>query len=80
MAFSESVRKVAQAVQQHMEKKGAKVLLVTSATPNEGKTMTAANIAASLAEKKERVIVIDGDFLNPSLGKMFDLGPNAGTL
>lgn len=80
MAFSESVRKVAQAVQQHMEKKGAKVLLVTSATPNEGKTMTAANIAASLAEKKERVIVIDGDFLNPSLGKMFDPGPNAGTL
>ncbi len=80
MDFSESIRRVAQTVQQHMEKKGAKVLLVTSATPNEGKTMTAANIAASLAEKKEKVIIIDGDFLNPSLGKMFDPGADAGTL
>lgn len=80
MAFSESVRRAAQNIQQHMNKKEAKVLLVTSATPNEGKTMTAANIAVSLAEKKARVLIIDGDFLNPSLGRIFEPAPGTGTI
>ncbi|MCR5294078.1 MAG: AAA family ATPase [Lachnospiraceae bacterium] len=80
MAFSESVRRAAQAIQQHMERKEAKVLLVTSAIPNEGKTMTAANIAISLAEKKAKVLLIDGDFLNPSMETMFEKREDAGTI
>lgn len=38
-----------------------KVLLVTSAMPNEGKTMVAANLARTLALSGSRVLLVDGD-------------------
>ncbi len=38
-----------------------KLLLVTSSVPGEGKSTTAANLAASLAQQKLKVIVVDAD-------------------
>jgi capsular exopolysaccharide synthesis family protein len=49
-----------------------KSILVTSATPNDGKTMTAVNLAIALAAADMRVVLIDGDFHRPMVGTIFD--------
>lgn len=46
-----------------------KTLAVTSATPNEGKSTIAVMLATALAEEGKRVLLIDMDFRNPSVGK-----------
>jgi polysaccharide biosynthesis transport protein len=46
-------------------------LLITSSEPSEGKTTSAANIAASLAGLKQRVLLIDADLRRPRLHEMF---------
>jgi capsular exopolysaccharide synthesis family protein len=49
--------------------KAIKTLAITSATPNEGKSTIAIMLATALAEEGKRVLLIDMDFRNPSLGK-----------
>jgi polysaccharide biosynthesis transport protein len=44
----------------------AKVILVTSSVSNEGKSTIAANLATAIVQTKRRVLLIDGDFRNPS--------------
>lgn len=46
-----------------------KTLAITSATPNEGKSTIAVMLGTSLAEEGKRVLLVDMDFRNPSLGK-----------
>jgi receptor protein-tyrosine kinase len=50
-----------------------RLIVVTSSTPNEGKSTTAINIALSLAEAGHNVLLVDGDMRRPSLGKYLDL-------
>ena len=50
-----------------------KVLMVTSSVAGEGKSTVAANLAASMALKGLRVILVDCDLRNPSVGNMFNL-------
>jgi capsular exopolysaccharide synthesis family protein len=49
----------------------AKVLLVTSPHPSEGKTTVTANLGLSLTRAGKRVIVVSGDFRRPSLQRLF---------
>lgn len=44
---------------------------VTSASSNEGKTTTAANLALELSELEHKVLLVDLDVHNPSLGALF---------
>jgi protein-tyrosine kinase len=54
----------------------ARVVMIASAMPGEGKTLTATNIALTLSESyKKRVIVIDADLRRPSMHDIFRL-PN----
>ncbi len=46
-------------------------LLVTSAGPGEGKSMTAANLAVSIAQGGRRVIIVDCDLRKPRVHKLF---------
>lgn len=45
------------------------VLLVTSATPGDGKTTTAVNLAIALAQSGERVVVVDADLRRASVAE-----------
>ena len=47
-----------------------KVILVTSALPQEGKTTISANSAVVLAQRGSRVLLIDADLRRPGIGKM----------
>ncbi|NTV99685.1 MAG: polysaccharide biosynthesis tyrosine autokinase [Oscillochloris sp.] len=53
----------------------AQTILVTSAGPGEGKSITAANLALAIAQAGRRVILVDTDLRRPSLHKIFGL-PN----
>jgi capsular exopolysaccharide synthesis family protein len=48
-------------------------ILITSATPGDGKTMTAVNLAITLAAADLRVILVDGDFHRPMVGSIFNV-------
>jgi succinoglycan biosynthesis transport protein ExoP len=48
-----------------------KTLVVTSATPGEGKTLTAANLAVTLAYDGLRVLLVDCDIRRPRVHGMF---------
>jgi len=51
-----------------------RVVAVTSATVNDGKTTCAVNLAIALAEQAAtRVLIIDGNFFEPELAKIFNL-------
>ena len=55
-----------------------KVILITSALPQEGKSTTSINTAIVLAQKGARVLLVDADLRRPSIHKSFGLGPRAG--
>jgi len=44
-----------------------RVLLVTSSTPGEGKSVVAMNLAVSMAQTGKRVLLVETDYLNSSL-------------
>ena len=52
--------------------KNIKIITITSAKPNEGKSTVISNLAAAFASlENKRVLIIDGDLRNPSVHKMF---------
>ncbi len=55
-----------------------KVILVTSAMPQEGKTTISANSALVLAQRGSRVLLVDADLRRPGLEKLFGLRPHRG--
>lgn len=55
-----------------------KVIMVTSALPQEGKSTTSINCAVVLAQKGVRVLLIDADLRRPSIHKTLGLGPRSG--
>jgi exopolysaccharide transport family protein len=55
-----------------------KVILVTSARPQEGKTTTSINTAIVLAQKGVRVLLVDGDLRRPSVHKALGLASRSG--
>ncbi len=55
-----------------------RTLLVTSASPGEGKTRTAANLGAALAQAGRPVILVDCDLHRPRLHRLFKLPNNVG--
>jgi polysaccharide biosynthesis transport protein len=69
--FAELVHGVRTNLVMAFELATARTLLVTSSEPGEGKTVTAANLAVSLAQLNERVLLIDADLRAPRLHELF---------
>ena len=55
--------------------KPLRTLLATSTAPDEGKSTTIANLAVTIAQAEQRVILVDCDLRRPTLHSLFDL-PN----
>ena len=53
--------------------KPPKFILFTSATPSEGKTTTASNLACILSQGDARVVLIDADLRRPNVHHRFGL-------
>jgi succinoglycan biosynthesis transport protein ExoP len=56
----------------------ARTLLVTSAGPYEGKSVTIANLAVTIAQSGRSVILVDADLRRPTLHKIFKLANDHG--
>lgn len=66
-------------VLQRMTAHGWNTLAVTSPVPGDGKTLTAINLAISLArELHHTVLLVDMDLRNPSIHRCFGLRPDKG--
>lgn len=50
-----------------------KTLLITSTDPDEGKSVTLANLAVTMAQAEQRVLMVDCDLRRPSLHTIFGL-------
>jgi len=57
-----------------------KVILITSAVLQEGKTTVASNLACALAKSGSRVLLVDADTRSGSLHHIFRVGPKPGLL
>ena len=75
--FSEAMRNLSLKLQRITSKHGAKVVLITSTVPGEGKTTVASNLALALAAEGKRVILIDGDLRKQSLKPLFGIGAHS---
>lgn len=55
-----------------------RTVLVTSAIPGEGKTMTSVNLAITLALAGQRVVLVDGDLRRPMIATVFGVPARSG--
>jgi tyrosine-protein kinase Etk/Wzc len=53
--------------------KGTKTIVVTSSSPQEGKTIVSVNLAIAMAQSGLKVLLIDGDFRRPVISKIFGI-------
>ena len=75
---AEKFRFLAVRLRQIQQRRPVKILLVTSTIPEEGKSMTAANLACTLASRRQRVLLLEGDMRRPVMRGQFGLGRISG--
>jgi capsular exopolysaccharide synthesis family protein len=57
-----------------------KVFLVTSPSNKEGKSTTVANLAVSMAQQNEKILLIDANLKNPAIHHLFDVPSQVGLI
>ena len=73
--IGEAYRTIRTNIQFSMPKGQLRTMLITSSTPEEGKSTTTSNLAITMAESGNRVLLIDADLRKSVVHKMFQL-PN----
>ncbi len=75
----EQFRRLAATLHQAHQSQGLRSVMVTSASPDDGKTLTAINLALVLAESyRYRVLLVDADLRRPSITNVVDLAEGTG--
>jgi capsular exopolysaccharide synthesis family protein len=75
----EQYRRLAATLHAAQAASNLKVIMVASALANEGKTLTATNLALTFSESYQRnVLLIDGDLRKPSLDSVFNVDSRPG--
>ncbi len=78
-ALVEQYRHLAAVLHHAQSESGCRSVMVTSALPSEGKTLTATNLALTLSESyQRRVLLIDADLRRPRIKDMFGLPDGEG--
>jgi len=78
-ASREQYRRLAASLHHAQAAKGTKVVMIASALPGEGKTLTASNLALTFSESyQRRVLLIDGDLRRPGLHTVFGVDNSFG--
>jgi capsular exopolysaccharide synthesis family protein len=76
--IAESFRNVVASILYSPQGSRPRVILVTSAIRNEGKTTVVSNLGITLAEINQRVLLIDGDMRKPRLSSVFNVSNDWG--
>jgi protein-tyrosine kinase len=77
----EQYRRLAAVLHDAQTNTGLRVIMIASAVPGEGKTLTAANLALTLSESyRKRVLLIDADLRKPTLHQVFQLSTASGLI
>ena len=74
--FGETIKKIRTKLMYQQRKTGGKVLLITSASQEEGKTTLAVNLALAFARDSKKVLLIEGDLREGSLREYLELPPS----
>lgn len=77
-SVAEAFRSMAAGIIGANHQKPQRVLLITSAEPQQGKSVVAANLATALAEYGMNVVAVDCDMRRPKLHELFRLPNEAG--
>jgi len=77
---SEAFRTIRTRLQFSHISKGAKVILITSSAPGEGKTTISTNLAASFAQANKKSVIVDCDLRKPRLFSLFSDNDSDGFL
>lgn len=75
---AESFRNLRTNVRFVREGRGASEIVITSPSPREGKSLTAANLAVALAQQDKSTLLIDADMRRPSQHLQFKVEPSPG--
>ena len=72
-SYIESIRSIRFQLNKELENQRAKVIMVTSTIPGEGKSTLSSNLALTLAEQDKRVILVDCDLRKQNLKDLFGI-------
>lgn len=78
--FAESIRAIKLGIDLNLSEPSNKIVGITSALPNEGKSTIAAALAQLVAHAGKRVMLVDCDLRNPSLSTSLAPGASAGVI
>ena len=76
--LAESFRGLRTSIQLHDVEKKLKVLAVTSASPQEGKTMVSSNLVITMAQAGVKILFVDSDLRKPRLAQVFGIETSPG--